>query len=148
MITPPSEDFQLHPHLLQKTFVTDLALCRVLLEDNAHYPWIFLVPRRRGLKRLMEVEKKDQLQLLEELESAQKVLWESFELTQINVAAIGNKTAQLHIHVIGRKEGDPAWPGTVWDREETKCYSDEEKSWILRLLRYGFHRFKTQKLTL
>ena len=28
---------------------------------------------------------------------------------------IGNKTPQLHVHIIARFEGDPDWPGTVWD---------------------------------
>jgi hypothetical protein len=33
---------------------------------------------------------------------------------KLNVAAIGNIVAQLHVHVVGRRADDPAWPGPVW----------------------------------
>jgi hypothetical protein len=31
--------------------VGDLPLCRVLLMNDARWPWLILVPRREGLKR-------------------------------------------------------------------------------------------------
>ena len=74
----------------------------------------------------MDLSSEDQLQLLQELDLAQKSLWETFNPTQLNVAAIGNKTPQLHVHVIARFENDPAWPKTVWDHSEKKPYSSEE----------------------
>jgi diadenosine tetraphosphate (Ap4A) HIT family hydrolase len=33
---------------------------------------------------------------------------------KLNVGALGNMVPQLHVHVIGRFKGDPAWPGPVW----------------------------------
>ena len=33
---------------------------------------------------------------------------------KVNVAALGNVVAQLHVHVVGRFRSDPAWPGPVW----------------------------------
>jgi diadenosine tetraphosphate (Ap4A) HIT family hydrolase len=33
---------------------------------------------------------------------------------KINVGALGNIVRQLHVHVVGRSPGDPAWPGPVW----------------------------------
>ena len=27
---------------------------------------------------------------------------------------MGNIVPQLHIHIVGRKENDPAWPAPVW----------------------------------
>lgn len=119
--------FELHPNLARKTFIIDLPLCRVLLEDEKNYPWIFLVPRRENISRIIDLEQEDQLQLLKELDWAQKVIWEQFKPVQLNVAAIGNKTPQLHIHVIGRRTDDPAWPGTVWDHPVRCKYSPEEK---------------------
>ena len=107
--------FTLHPNLAKKIFVTDLPLCRLLLEDDAHYPWLFLVPRQPNISRIMDLSAIDQLQLIKELDVIQKVMWEEFKPTQLNVAAIGNKTPQLHIHVIARYSNDPAWPHTVWD---------------------------------
>lgn len=110
--------FILHSNLCKKVFITDLPLCRVLLEDENHYPWLFLVPRRANISRIMDLASADQLLLLQELDIVQKILWSEFNPTQLNVAAIGNKTPQLHVHVIARYENDPAWPHTVWDHPE------------------------------
>lgn len=124
--------FHLHPNLSQKAFIIDLPLSRVLLEDNSHYPWIFLVPRRNAIGKIIDLTSSDQLQLIQELDLAQKILWDIFSPSQINVAAIGNKTPQLHIHVIARFSHDPAWPGTVWDHPASAPYSPEKKEQIIR----------------
>lgn len=120
--------FVLHPNLEKKTFVTDLPLCRVLLEDNQHYPWLFLVPRVAGISRMMDLSATDQLQLIQELDLVQKMMWAEFQPTQLNVAAIGNKTPQLHVHVIARYENDPAWPNTVWDHPVRLKYEESLKN--------------------
>lgn len=117
--------FELHPNLALKLFITDLSLCRVLLEDEKHYPWVFLVPRRPNISRMMELSSSDQMQLIKELDFVQKIMWDEFKPSQLNVAAIGNKTPQLHIHVIARYANDPAWPNTVWDHP-VRSYCDEE----------------------
>lgn len=130
--------FELHPNLLEKDFIIDLPLCRVLLENESHYPWIFLVPRRHQISRLMDLQQIDQLQLIKELDQAQKILWGLFDLAQLNVAAIGNKTPQLHIHIIGRKLGDPAWPNTVWDHPVKLPYAKEGKAAMIALLQSAF----------
>lgn len=131
-------NFELHPNLLNKDFVVDLPLSRVLLENESHYPWILLIPRRPNIFRIMDLEQTDQIQLLTELDLSQKVLWNSFNLTQLNVAAIGNKTPQLHIHIIGRKSIDPAWPNTVWDHSERLPYTSQQKEINIQLLRSAF----------
>jgi len=33
---------------------------------------------------------------------------------KINVAALGNVVPQLHVHIIGRRANDAAWPRPVW----------------------------------
>lgn len=130
--------FELHPNLAQKIFITDLPLSRVLLEDSKHYPWLLLIPRRPKLLRIMDLSSKDQLQLLQELDAAQKILMQEFRPTQLNVAAIGNKTPQLHIHVIARFENDPAWPGTVWDHPVKDAYPEEKKEEVIKQLQTAF----------
>ena len=112
--------FELHASLKKKSFIHDLKLSTVLMEDEHHYPWIILVPRKPSLLRLMDMDMNDQIQLMHEMNLCQKIVWELFKPTQINVAAIGNKTPQLHIHVIARFEGDPAWPQTVWEQPKTR----------------------------
>ena len=130
--------FTLHPNLSTKPFIIDLPLCRVLLENDLFYPWILLVPRRNDISRLMDLEFSDQLLCLKELDVAQHILWQQFELIQINVAAIGNKTPQLHIHVIGRQINDPAWPGTVWDHPTHQPYTNLEQEQRISTLRNAF----------
>jgi len=128
----------LHPNLASKIRIADLPLCTVLLEDNKHYPWVLLVPRKPDLARLIDLSKEDQLQWLQELDLVQRILWEEFRPTQLNVAAIGNKTPQLHIHVIARYATDPAWPGTVWDHPVCCKYDEGEKKAIVDQLQQRF----------
>lgn len=130
-------EFVLHSNLAKKTFIMDLPLSRVLFEDNQYYPWIFLVPQRNNISRIMDLSWNDQVQLLKEMDWAQKTMWELFKPTQLNVAAIGNKTPQLHVHIIARfdekhvRGKDPAWPGTVWDHSEKKPYDPKEKEQLI-----------------
>lgn len=138
-------EFELHPNLARKIFIHDLPLCRVLLENERHYPWLLLVPRQPNMSRIMDLAPVDQLQLMKELQRAQEILWEEFQPTQLNVAAIGNKTPQLHIHVIARYQHDPAWPGTVWDHPVRMPYSVEEKEFNIQKLKGIFANIVMQE---
>lgn len=126
--------FDLHSNLAKKIFIADFPLCRILLEDEKNYPWLFLVPRRQGVSRMMDLSESDQLQLIKELNYVQEIMWEEFRPTQLNIAAIGNKTPQLHIHVIARNVSDPAWPHTVWDHPIRSPYDDSLKHSITQRL--------------
>lgn len=136
MNNPPTilDDFKLHPNLELKTLIIDLPLCRVLLEDESNYPWLMLVPRRNNVSRMIDLTLEDQQKLLIELDLVQNILWDHFNPTQLNVAALGNKTPQLHIHVIARFQHDPAWPKTVWDHPVRQPYSNQEKAEVVELL--------------
>ena len=35
---------------------------------------------------------------------------------KLNIAALGNVTPQLHVHIIGRRRDDAAWPDPVWGK--------------------------------
>lgn len=120
--------FALHPNLTKKIFIIDLPLCRVLMENESHYPWLLLVPRQPNASRIIDLSEKNQLQLIKELDFIQKIMWEEFKPSQLNVAAIGNKTPQLHIHVIARFADDPAWPNTVWDHPVRTQYDENLKN--------------------
>lgn len=85
------------------------------MEDEEAYIWLILVPRVLGASKLIDLAHSEQQELLRETNLLQEILWKEFSPKQLNVAAIGNKTPQLHIHLIARFENDPAWPGTVWD---------------------------------
>jgi len=131
--------FQLLPALEKKDFVFDLPLCRVLFEDNCNYPWIFLVPRRENIRKISDLTESDQIQLIKEIALGEMVMSELFHPDQINTAAIGNKTPQLHIHIIARKSDDISWPGTVWG-EARKAYDLESKTKIITEIAKSFQK--------
>lgn len=85
------------------------------------------MPRRPDALRMIDLPFAEQVQLLRELEMGQKIFLSEFQPTQLNIAAIGNKTPQLHVHLIARREGDPAWPGTVWDHAVRGSYAEKER---------------------
>ena len=107
--------FELVSGLAAKDFVLDLKLCRVLFEDNKYYPWIFLVPMKENVKNMTALTMEERYQLMREIALAEKVMFKLFPCDQDNVAMIGNMTPQLHVHIVCRKNGDPDWPGTVWN---------------------------------
>jgi diadenosine tetraphosphate (Ap4A) HIT family hydrolase len=45
---------------------------------------------------------------------------------KLNVGALGNITPQLHVHVVGRRAGDPAWPGPVWGEGAAAPFSADQ----------------------
>ena len=48
------DDFALHPRLAADTHVAaDWPLCRVLVMNDARYPWLVLVPLREGLTEII-----------------------------------------------------------------------------------------------
>lgn len=117
--------FALHPTLAGDTHVvTDLILCRVLLMNDARYPWLILVPRIADLTELFELSAEHRAQLTVELDLASRTLLTERRISKINVASLGNLVPQLHVHVIGRHSLDPAWPGPVWGHSTAEPYAD------------------------
>lgn len=108
-------DFVLDPRLAADTVpVGDLALCHVLMMDESRFPWLVLVPRRPGMSELTDLDAADAASLWEEIRLSVGVLQALSKPDKVNVAALGNVVAQLHVHVVGRFLSDPAWPGPVW----------------------------------
>lgn len=118
------ELFALHPQLAADTvLVSDWALSRVLLMNDARFPWLILVPRRAGLSELFDLKHAERMVLAEELNRASLGLKTLFKAKKINVGALGNMVPQLHIHVVARSESDAAWPGPVWGTGKAIAYS-------------------------
>lgn len=120
------KQFELVPSLAKKHYIMDLKLSVVLFENNKLYPWIFLIPKRNNIKNMTFLTLEERLQLMKEIAIAEKVMLNLFPCDQTNVAMIGNKTPQLHVHIICRKQDDPDWPGTVWGNKREPYSSDEE----------------------
>jgi diadenosine tetraphosphate (Ap4A) HIT family hydrolase len=115
--------FELHPRLAADThFLADWRLCRVLLMNDMRYPWLILVPMREGLVEMSDLACPDRVQAMEEIVSAGAVVAKMLARAKLNVGSLGNLVAQLHIHVVGRRPGDPAWPGPVWGHSPAVPY--------------------------
>jgi diadenosine tetraphosphate (Ap4A) HIT family hydrolase len=97
-------------------WLCDWALSAVLLMNDSRYPWLVLVPRRGGLVEPFDLAAADQPQLWREVAHAGALLKTSTACRKVNIGALGNIVAQLHVHVIARNEGDAAWPGPVWGK--------------------------------
>jgi len=117
--------------------VGDLALARVLLANDANYPWLILVPRKPGLVELIDLEENEQVQLLGEIANAARVLKSITACDKLNIAALGNQVAQLHVHVIARFRGDAAWPKPVWSAAPATVYEPAKREALIGALRRG-----------
>jgi diadenosine tetraphosphate (Ap4A) HIT family hydrolase len=130
--------WSLHPQLTQDTVpVDDLPLARVLLANDANYPWLILVPRKPGLIELIDLEENEQVQLLGEIANAARVLKAITACDKLNIAALGNQVAQLHVHVIARRHTDAAWPKPVWGASPPIPYDPAARAALIAALRRG-----------
>lgn len=102
--------------------VGELGLCSVLLMDDARFPWLILVPRRSEASEITDLDEHDALDLMREIRIATGVMSALGQPDKVNVGALGNVVAQLHVHVVGRFRSDPAWPGPVWGFGERTRY--------------------------
>jgi diadenosine tetraphosphate (Ap4A) HIT family hydrolase len=118
---PPS--FILDPQLEADTFpLGRYALSRVLLLNDARYPWVVLVPERQGLEEIIDLADEQQLQLMREIAGTSRALQTLFQPDKLNVGALGNRVRQLHVHVLARFVSDAAWPGPVWGVGQVQPY--------------------------
>ena len=115
--------FSLDPRLAADTVeVGRLPLCRILLMNEARFPWVILVPERTGVTEIFQLDADDQRRLIAESSAVSRSLSEAFRADRMNVAALGNLVPQLHLHHVVRFRADEAWPGPVWGRFEPRPY--------------------------
>ena len=126
-------EFELDPRLAGDThLVGDWSTSRVLLMDDARFPWLILVPRVPGARELHRLPGPTRAALFEEVTRAAAALEHATGATKMNVGALGNLVPQLHVHVIARHETDAAWPGPVWGVAGRRRYADETRLELLR----------------
>jgi len=119
--------FKLDERLQRDTFpIASLLLCEVLLLNNAHYPWLIMVPRCEGITEVYELATPDRDQLWRESHQLSVWMTEYFQFDKLNIGALGNVVSQLHLHHVGRKKDDPAWPGPVWGHCASVDYNSKQ----------------------
>ena len=119
-------------------FVADWPLCHVRLQDDARFPWLILIPRVEGATEIDQLSPTDRAVLMEEIIRAGDIVRRlgvalDQPVDKLNVAALGNVTAQLHVHVVGRRRDDPLWPDPVWGRGEAQRLSETWRSRLIAL---------------
>jgi diadenosine tetraphosphate (Ap4A) HIT family hydrolase len=122
--------------------VTDWPLCQVRLQDDARFPWLILIPRVAGAVEIEDLSTQDRTRFLDEgLRAGARVRELGAALGQpvdkLNMAALGNVTAQLHLHVIGRRRDDPVWPDPVWGRGQPCPWSADDRTRLIAMIKAG-----------
>ncbi len=126
---------EIHPQLKNDCMLLGrFKLCHLLVAKDANYPWFILVPDRVSIKEIYQLTPKDQTQLLAESSLLSERLMRILNGDKLNVAALGNQVAQLHLHHIVRYQTDPAWPTPIWGKIAAKPYSGSELDDLLSKL--------------
>jgi diadenosine tetraphosphate (Ap4A) HIT family hydrolase len=124
--------FELHPAFpATSEALGDLALCHARLQADARFPWLVLIPRIGAARELEDLGANDRAALMEEVVAAGAAVRAvgralGRPVAKLNVGQLGNLTPQLHVHVVGRRADDPAWPGPVWGVGAAEPYRDAE----------------------
>lgn len=106
-------------------------LSHVRVQNDARFPWLILIPRVTGAVEIDDLSPTERAVLLEEIVRAGEIVRRLGEaagrpVDKLNIAALGNVTAQLHVHVVGRRRDDPLWPDPVWGRGVAEaCGADD-----------------------
>jgi diadenosine tetraphosphate (Ap4A) HIT family hydrolase len=119
--------FTLHPRLAAGGFeIGRLGNCRLLLKNNALFPWLLLVPEVENIEDLHQLSLTEYDEVMLAMRRVSEFVASYFPYEKLNVGCIGNQVRQMHIHIVGRLSTDPAWPGTVWGFEGNQSYPENE----------------------
>lgn len=120
--------FTLHPRLEAGGFdLGRIGSCRLLLKNNSLFPWFLLVPEvEEGIEDLHLLEPQRYAEVMEAVRQVSRFVADHFAPEKLNIGCIGNQVRQMHVQIIGRSTGDPAWPGTVWAFDGKQGYSNEQ----------------------
>ena len=118
----------------------ELSLSHARLQADARYPWIVLIPRVAGAVELEDLTPDQRQQLMAEILLAGRAVRAIGEalgrpVKKLNVGQLGNVTAQLHVHVVGRRADDAAWPGPVWGFGTAEAHAPEALASALKAAR-------------
>lgn len=121
-----TSDFELDTRLAtDSVLIADGPLSQIRLMNDDRFPWIVLVPRVPGASEWIDLDGGQQRLLLAEINQISQHLKQKPNVTKINIGALGNIVRQLHVHLIGRHEGDAAWPGPVWGNGKAQRFDAE-----------------------
>jgi diadenosine tetraphosphate (Ap4A) HIT family hydrolase len=105
----------------------DWALSRVLLKNNAEFPWLILVPRIENITEIAQLSQQSRYVLMDEINQLSSIVSTYFKPDKLNIGTLGNIVSQLHIHVVGRFTTDSLWPHGIWQEGQPNIVYSQEK---------------------
>lgn len=110
--------------------------CRILLKNDATFPWFVLVPEvAAGIEDLHQLDEETFAEVMRGVRAVSNFVSDYFQAEKLNVGCIGNVVRQMHIHIVGRSTGDAAWPGVVWAHSGKTNYAQSEIASIVEAAR-------------
>jgi len=108
-----------------------LGLSEARLQTDARFSWITLISRGTGLVELEDLSLDERALLMHDIvraSAAVRAIGEALgrPVQKLNVGQLGNLVTQMHVHVIGRRADDPAWPGPVWGFGQQEPYPPQD----------------------
>ncbi len=119
-------------------FLAEGPLSQVRMIDDTRFPWLLLVPRVADAVEWIDLDGAQQRLLLAEIHRVGSLLRDAPSVEKLNIGALGNIVRQLHVHLVGRHEGDAAWPAPVWgfgamQRHDATLLAGKIDAWRARL---------------
>lgn len=111
--------------------LVSLPLCEARLQNDARFPWLILIPRIAGVVEIEDLGPEDRARLMDEAVlggRAVRAMGEALgrPVQKLNLGQLGNITRQLHVHIVGRRDDDPCWPGPVWGQGTPAAYDPHD----------------------
>ncbi|WP_091735511.1 HIT domain-containing protein [Phenylobacterium immobile] len=105
----------------------ELPLCHARLQADARFAWVVLIPRVAEAREIEDLSPPDRAALMDEIMlacAAVRAVGDALArpVEKLNIGQLGNVTPQLHVHVVGRRADDPAWPGPVWGHSPAEAF--------------------------
>ena len=114
-------------------FIIDLKLCSIRLIDNSKFPWVILIPKRKNITDIHQLNNKDQNLLMREIVYTSTIMKKTYNAFNLNIEKIGNIVSQLHIHIIARSKKDSSWPLSVWVVKKKSYFKQDLKKEIKKI---------------
>jgi diadenosine tetraphosphate (Ap4A) HIT family hydrolase len=109
-----SPENAIHPQLLTDCHVLgQLGAGHLLLSRNALLHWFILVPDT-DCTDLLDLPAPVLARVMADCQAVSRVLKEQLAYPKVNFAGLGNVVPQMHLHIVGRREGDACWPQPIW----------------------------------
>ena len=77
--------FKINNKLLKSShYIVDLKLCSVRLHDNSKFPWLILIPKRKNVTDISELNSKDQTLLMKEIVLVSGLMKKLFKTSKLS----------------------------------------------------------------